>query len=211
MQDSVIYFNRVDFQAQVPDWLPLSKDLVVLLSGIVETLGLGLAFWKERVTFGWVLALFFVLCFPAILRSTSTKRCFGALNSDSRLIRLFSNRCLLLGPYGQLVRLKPGETTKLKTNMNDAQLKLSSQICFPLYSASRLITKAYKPYLDEMGITYPQYLVLLVLWENDGLYVNQITEKLLLSTNTLSPLLKRMEKWNSYNVLLKMKEVLLCS
>jgi hypothetical protein len=58
--------------------------------------------------------------------------------------------------------------------MNDAQLKLSSQICFPLYSASRLITKAYKPYLDEMGITYP-YLVLLVLWENDGLYVNQIT------------------------------------
>ena len=78
--------------------------------------------------------------------------------------------------------------------MNDNQLKLSSQVCFPLYSASRLITKAYKPYLDEMGITYPQYLVLLVLWENDGLSVNQITEKLLLNTNTLSPLLKRMEK-----------------
>jgi uncharacterized membrane protein len=114
---SHLTFNRVDFQAQVPDWLPLSKDLVVLLSGIVEiALGLGLAFWKkERVTFGWVLALFFVLCFQAILRSTSTKRCFCALNSDnSRLIRLFSNRCLLLGPYGQLVRLKPGETTKLK-------------------------------------------------------------------------------------------------
>jgi hypothetical protein len=103
--------------------------------------------------------------FQAILRSTSTKDAFGALNSDnSRLIRLFSNRCLLLGPYGQLVRLKPGNN-KTKTNMNDAQLKLSSQICFPLYSASRLITKAYKPYLDEMGITYPQYLVLLVLWE----------------------------------------------
>jgi DNA-binding MarR family transcriptional regulator len=78
--------------------------------------------------------------------------------------------------------------------MNDNQLKLSSQVCFPLYSASRLITKAYKPYLDEMGITYPQYLVLLVLWENDGISVNQITEKLLLNTNTLSPLLKRMEK-----------------
>lgn len=78
--------------------------------------------------------------------------------------------------------------------MDDAQLKLSSQVCFPLYSASRLITKAYKPYLDEMGITYPQYLVLLVLWENDTLFVNQITEKLLLNTNTLSPLLKRMEK-----------------
>jgi DNA-binding MarR family transcriptional regulator len=78
--------------------------------------------------------------------------------------------------------------------MNEDQLKLSRQICFPLYSASRLITKAYKPYLDEMEITYPQYLVLLVLWENNSLSVNQITEKLLLNTNTLSPLLKRMEK-----------------
>lgn len=78
--------------------------------------------------------------------------------------------------------------------MDSPQLKLSNQICFPLYSVSRLITKAYKPYLDEMGLTYPQYLVLLVLWENDGLTVNQITEKLLLNTNTLSPLLKRMEK-----------------
>ena len=78
--------------------------------------------------------------------------------------------------------------------MDDAQLKLSSQVCFPIYSASRLITKAYKPYLDEMGVTYPQYLVLMVLWENDSLSVNQITEKLLLNTNTLSPLLKRMER-----------------
>ncbi|MBI9053059.1 MAG: MarR family transcriptional regulator [Bacteroidales bacterium] len=78
--------------------------------------------------------------------------------------------------------------------MDSPQLKLSNQICFPLYSVSRLITKAYKPYLDEMGLTYPQYLVLMVLWENDGLTVNQISEKLLLNTNTLSPLLKRMEK-----------------
>lgn len=74
------------------------------------------------------------------------------------------------------------------------QLKLSNQVCFPLYSASRLMTKAYKPFLDEIGITYPQYLVLLVLWENDGISVNQITEKLMLNTNTISPLLKRMEK-----------------
>ncbi len=78
--------------------------------------------------------------------------------------------------------------------MNDTQLKLGNQICFPLYSASRLITKAYKPYLDAMGLTYPQYLVLMVLWEKDGVSVNQITEKLLLNTNTVSPLLKRMEK-----------------
>lgn len=78
--------------------------------------------------------------------------------------------------------------------MEDTQLQLSNQICFPIYSASRLITKAYKPHLDKLGLTYPQYLVLMVLWENDGLSVNQITEKLLLNTNTLSPLLKRMEK-----------------
>lgn len=78
--------------------------------------------------------------------------------------------------------------------MENTHLQLSNQICFPLYSASRLITKAYKPYLVKMSITYPQYLVLMVLWENDNLSVNQIKEKLLLDTNTLSPLLKRMEK-----------------
>lgn len=74
------------------------------------------------------------------------------------------------------------------------QLKLSNQICFPIYSVSRLITKAYKPFLENMGITYPQYLVLLVLWEHGNLSINQIGEKLLLNTNTLSPLIKRMEK-----------------
>lgn len=73
-------------------------------------------------------------------------------------------------------------------------LKLSNQICFPIYSASRLITKAYKPYLDELGLTYPQYLVLLVLWENDEVTINHISKELQLNTNTLSPLLKRMEK-----------------
>ncbi len=78
--------------------------------------------------------------------------------------------------------------------MDDSQLKLSNQVCFPIYSASRLITKAYKPYLDKMGLTYPQYLVMMVLWEHKELTVNQITEKLLLNTNTVSPLLKRMEK-----------------
>lgn len=76
----------------------------------------------------------------------------------------------------------------------EEQLKLENQICFPIYSVSRLITKAYKPYLEELGITYPQYLVLLVLWEENGLSVNKIGRKLLLNTNTLSPLIKRMEK-----------------
>jgi DNA-binding MarR family transcriptional regulator len=78
--------------------------------------------------------------------------------------------------------------------MEHPQLKLCNQVCFPIYSVSRLLTKAYKPYLEQLGLTYPQYLVLLVLWENDKCTVNQITEKLFLNTNTLSPLLKRMEK-----------------
>ena len=78
--------------------------------------------------------------------------------------------------------------------MSSENLKLSNQVCFPLYSASRLITQTYKPYLDELGITYPQYLVLLVLWEKDELSVNEISQKLILKTNTLSPLLQRMAK-----------------
>lgn len=80
--------------------------------------------------------------------------------------------------------------------MDNPQLKLDNQICFPLYSVSRLITKAYKPHLDKMNVTYPQYLVLMVLWENDEIAVNDISKKLFLNTNTLSPLLKRMEALN---------------
>ena len=78
--------------------------------------------------------------------------------------------------------------------MTNEQLLLSNQICFPVYSTSRLITKAYKPFLSRLEITYPQYLVFMVLWENDGITINQISEKFMLNTNTLSPLLKRMEK-----------------
>lgn len=74
------------------------------------------------------------------------------------------------------------------------QLKLSSQICFRLYSASRLVTQTYKPFLDKLGITYPQYLVLMVLWETDNQPVNGIAHKLLLETNTVTPLIQRMEK-----------------
>ena len=73
------------------------------------------------------------------------------------------------------------------------QLKLENQLCFPLYAASHLITRRYKPDLDKLGITYPQYLVMMVLWEHDVLTVNEISEKLLLNTNTVTPLLKRME------------------
>ncbi|MCR9013685.1 MarR family winged helix-turn-helix transcriptional regulator [Aquiflexum gelatinilyticum] len=73
------------------------------------------------------------------------------------------------------------------------QLKLDNQICFPVYAASRLIIREYQPHLDKLGITYPQYLVLLVLWEEDGISVNDIAHKLILNTNTVTPLLKRME------------------
>ena len=77
--------------------------------------------------------------------------------------------------------------------MEFEQLQLSNQLCFPIYAASRLITREYQPHLDKLGITYPQYLVLMVLWENDGLTVNEIAGKLILNTNTVTPLLKRME------------------
>ncbi|NME72030.1 MarR family winged helix-turn-helix transcriptional regulator [Flammeovirga aprica] len=73
------------------------------------------------------------------------------------------------------------------------QLKLDNQFCFPLYAASRFITQQYRPMLDKLGVTYPQYLVLLVLWEKDGIPIKEITEKLLLETNTITPLLKRMQ------------------
>ncbi|PKQ67511.1 MarR family winged helix-turn-helix transcriptional regulator [Labilibaculum manganireducens] len=73
-------------------------------------------------------------------------------------------------------------------------LKLENQLCFTIYAASRLMTRQYQPYLDQLGITYPQYLVFLVLWEKDGIGVNEIGCKLYLNTNTLTPLLKRMEQ-----------------
>ncbi len=73
------------------------------------------------------------------------------------------------------------------------QLKLENQLCFRLYSASRLITKAYHPALSPLGLTYPQYLVMMVLWENDDQKVNDIAKRLLLETNTITPLLQRME------------------
>lgn len=73
------------------------------------------------------------------------------------------------------------------------QLKLDNQFCFRLYTASRLLTQVYTPILDTLGITYPQYLVLMVLWEEGEQPVNDIAKRLKLNTNTITPLLKRME------------------
>jgi DNA-binding MarR family transcriptional regulator len=75
----------------------------------------------------------------------------------------------------------------------EAALKLDHQVCFALYSASLAMTKLYKPLLDELGLTYPQYLVMLVLWEGDGLMVSELGQRLFLDSGTLTPLLKRLE------------------
>lgn len=70
---------------------------------------------------------------------------------------------------------------------------LDDLICFALYSTSHAVTRAYKPLLDRIGLTYPQYLVLIVLWEKEGLTVKEIGARLFLDSGTLTPLLKRME------------------
>jgi DNA-binding MarR family transcriptional regulator len=72
-------------------------------------------------------------------------------------------------------------------------LRLDDQLCFALYAASRAVTAAYAPLLAPLGLTYPQYLVMLVLWETDGASVKQIGERLALDSGTLTPLLKRLE------------------
>jgi DNA-binding MarR family transcriptional regulator len=71
--------------------------------------------------------------------------------------------------------------------------KLDDQLCFALYSASRAMTGAYAEFLGELGITYPQYLVLLTLWEQDGVRVSDVGQRLFLDSATLTPLLKRLE------------------
>lgn len=77
--------------------------------------------------------------------------------------------------------------------MNEKFL-LDNQLCFRLYTASRLLTQVYHPLLSEHGLTFPQYLVLLVLWEKDAQPVNDIAKRLYLETNTVTPLIQRMEK-----------------
>lgn len=72
-------------------------------------------------------------------------------------------------------------------------LGLDQQLCFAVYSASLAMTRLYQPLLDPLGLTYPQYLVMLVLWEHDGLTVSQIGERVMLDSGTLTPLLKRLE------------------
>jgi len=73
------------------------------------------------------------------------------------------------------------------------QLKLENQLCFPIYAASNLVAKAYRNLLEPLGLTYPQYLVMLVLWERKTLTVGELAETLYLDSGTITPMLKRME------------------
>src|SRR3981189_2638419 len=75
----------------------------------------------------------------------------------------------------------------------DSPLLLGNQLCFAIYSTAHAFNRVYKPLLDKLGLTYPQYLVMMVLWERDGVPVKDIGEKLFLDSGTLTPLLKRME------------------
>ncbi|MBP0977942.1 MAG: MarR family transcriptional regulator [Oscillospiraceae bacterium] len=71
-------------------------------------------------------------------------------------------------------------------------MKLDNQLCFPLYAASRVVTGSYTPYLKELNLTYTQYIVMLVLWEQDGITVGDLCRRLMLDSGTLSPLIKKM-------------------
>ena len=89
----------------------------------------------------------------------------------------------------------PSAKQASKPNLNSAKaLLLDNQLCFALYSTSLAMTKLYKPLLAALNLTYPQYLVMLVLWETDALTVSALGERLYLDSGTLTPLLKRMEQ-----------------
>src|SRR5580693_10552526 len=81
-----------------------------------------------------------------------------------------------------------------KKNVSDLTLLLDNQLCFAVYSTAHVFNRVYKPLLDRLGLTYPQYLVMLVLWERDGVPVKEIGERLFLDSGTLTPLLKRLEQ-----------------
>ncbi len=82
----------------------------------------------------------------------------------------------------------------MKVPDTDQRYLLDNQLCFHLYAASRLMTRCYQPVLDDLGITYPQYLVLMVLWEKDEVNLTWLADRLKLQSNTLTPLLKRMQE-----------------
>lgn len=79
-------------------------------------------------------------------------------------------------------------------NEEQAAMYLPEQVCFPMYASSRMVTRMYKPLLDRFDLTYPQYLVMLVLWQHQKLSISELGNQLFLNTNTLTPLLKKMKQ-----------------
>lgn len=86
------------------------------------------------------------------------------------------------------------DTSRVQRPSSEDLLLLDRQLCFRLYATSRLVTRLYQPVLDPLGLTYPQYIVLMILWEDAPCPVSHIGERALLNTNTLTPLLKRLEQ-----------------
>jgi MarR family transcriptional regulator, organic hydroperoxide resistance regulator len=103
---------------------------------------------------------------------------------------------LNVGPSRPTMPADRDEDTEMarKPQAADQLLRLDNQICFAVYSAAHAFNRVYKPLLDRLGLTYPQYLVMLVLWEGDGVPVKEIGERLFLDSGTLTPLLKRLER-----------------
>ena len=86
-----------------------------------------------------------------------------------------------------------GETKESSASRGYEALLLQNQLCFPLYAASKEVVRLYKPFLDEIGLTYTQYIAMMALWESRSLSVKEIGERLYLDSGTLTPLLKKME------------------
>ena len=87
----------------------------------------------------------------------------------------------------------PSKTEDVSKMATDELLKLDNQLCFPLYACSKEVVRRYSPYLDKLGLTYTQYLVMMTLWEFGELSVGELGERLYLDSGTLTPMLKKME------------------
>ncbi len=96
-------------------------------------------------------------------------------------------------PQEQKVRMTPSTTAPEALPEDFHPLFLDKQLCFPLYAASKELTRRYKPFLDPLGLTSPQYVAMMALWERDGVTVGELGERLYLDSATLTPLLKRLE------------------
>lgn len=111
-----------------------------------------------------------------------------------RLLREKALDSLIFAEKGSMVRgLENPMEAKGMSLEGYEQLKLDNQLCFPLYAAAKEVVRKYKPYLDELDLTYTQYITMMVLWENESMNVKELGSKLYLDSGTLTPLLKKLE------------------